>query len=146
MNGFSAVWAIAAIAFVVAEATTSALVSVWFIGGSVAALVASLLGAAAWLQVVIFFVVSGVLLALLRPIAKRSAIRRVPTNADRIIGLEGIVSEPIDDLRGKGAVKVDGKEWSARSSDGSNIPAGSVVRVDRIEGVKVFVTKKEETT
>ena len=146
MNGFSAVWAIAAIAFVVAEAATSALLSVWFIGGSVAALVASLLGAAAWLQVVIFFVVSGVLLALLRPIAKRSAIRRVPTNADRIIGLEGIVSEPIDDLRGKGAVKVDGKEWSARSSDGSNIPAGSVVRVDRIEGVKVFVTKKEETT
>ena len=146
MNGFSAVWAIAAIAFVIVEAATSALVSVWFIGGSVAALVASLLGAAAWLQVVIFFVVSGVLLALLRPIAKRSAIRRVPTNADRIIGLEGIVSEPIDDLRGKGAVKVDGKEWSARSSDGSNVPAGSVVRIDRIEGVKVFVTKKEETT
>ena len=146
MNGFTAVWAIAAIAFVIVEAATSALVSVWFIGGSVAALGASLLGAAPWLQVVIFFVVSGALLALLRPIAKRSAIRRVPTNADRVIGLEGIVSEAIDDLRGVGAVKVDGKEWSARSSDGVNIPAGSVVIIDRIEGVKLFVTKKEETT
>ncbi len=146
MNGFTAVWAIAAIAFVIVEAATSALVSVWFIGGSVAALGASLLGAAPWLQVVIFFVVSGALLALLRPIAKRSAIRRVPTNADRVIGMEGVVSEAIDDLRGKGAVKVDGKEWSARSSDGSKIPAGCVVSVDRIEGVKMFVTKKEEPT
>ncbi len=146
MNGFTAVWAIAAIAFVIVEAATSALVSVWFIGGSVAALGASLLGAAPWLQVVIFFVVSGALLALLRPIAKRSAIRRVATNADRVIGMEGVVSEAIDDLRGKGAVKVDGKEWSARSSDGSKIPAGSVVIIDRIEGVKLFVTKKEETT
>ena len=144
MNGFTSVWAMAAVVFVVVEAATAALVSVWFIGGSVAALVASLLGAAPWLQVVIFFAVSGALLALLRPIAKRSAIRRVPTNADRVIGQEGIVSEPIDGLRGKGAVKVDGKEWSARSTNGANVPAGSVVRVDRIEGVKVFVTKKEE--
>ena len=146
MSGFSIAWSVAVIAFVIAEAVTAALVSVWFIGGSVAALVASLLGAPAWLQVVIFFVVSGVLLALLRPIAKRSAIRRVPTNADRILGLDAVVTEEIDDLHGKGAIRVDGKEWSARSTDGSVIPEGGVVRVDRIEGVKAFVTKKEDNT
>lgn len=144
MDGFSAVWAIAAVAFVLVEAATAALVSVWFIGGSVAALIASLLGASPVVQVFLFFAVSGALLALLRPIAKRSAIHRVPTNADRVIGQDAIVSEAIDDLRGQGAVKVDGKEWSARSSNGANIPAGSAVRVDRIEGVKLFVTKKEE--
>ncbi|MDO4846331.1 MAG: NfeD family protein [Oscillospiraceae bacterium] len=144
MGDYSIVWAVAAVAFVIVEAATSALVSVWFIGGSVAALIASLLGAAPLVQIVLFFVLSGALLALLRPIAKRSAIRRIPTNADRIIGLDGVVTEAIDGLRSKGAIRVDGKEWTARASDGSNIPEGSVVRVDRIEGVKAFVTKKEE--
>lgn len=146
MGEYSIVWAVAAVAFVMVEAATSALVSVWFIGGSVAALIASLLGAAPLVQIVLFFAVSGALLALLRPIAKRSAIRRVPTNADRIIGLDGVVTEAIDGLRSKGAIRVDGKEWTARASDGSSIPEGSVVRVDCIEGVKAFVTKKEETT
>lgn len=145
MNTFSIAWTVAAFAFVAVEAMTAALVSVWFIGGAVAGLIASLLGVSPIVQVVIFFVVSGALLALLRPIAKRSAIHRIPTNADRVIGQEAIVSEAIDDLLGQGVVRVDGKDWSARSSDGTKIPAGSVVRIDRIEGVKLFVTKKEET-
>ena len=144
MNAVSIAWAIAAVAFVAVEAMTAALVSVWFIGGAVAGLIASLLGASPIAQVILFFTVSGALLALLRPIAKRSAIHRVPTNADRVIGQDAIVSEAIDDLLGQGAVRADGKEWSARSTDGTKIPAGSVVRIDRIEGVKLFVSKKED--
>ena len=62
----------------------------------------------------------------------------VPTNADRVLDRIGRVTEPVDDERG--AVIVDGKTWSARSSLGTSIPADAHVRIDRIEGVKLFVT------
>ena len=143
MDGASLFWAAAVIVFVIAEAATAALVSLWFIGGSAAALIAALLGAPIWAQVVLFFAVSGLLLALLRPLAKRNAGQRVATNADRVIGASAIVTETINDLQGTGAVKIDGKEWSARSCDGAIIEVGSVVRIDRIEGVKVFAKKEE---
>ena len=53
--------------------------------------------------------------------------------------MEGVVCEDIDNLAGTGAVKLDGKEWTARSDSGANIPSGSVVKVRRIEGVKLIV-------
>lgn len=144
MDGYSIFWACAAVVFIIAEAATAALVSVWFIGGAVAALVAALFGAPLWVQIALFVVVSGALLAALRPLAKRSAANRERTNADRVVGALGLVTERIDAIAGTGAVKVDGKEWSARSVRGGVIDAGEVVRVERIEGVKVFVTEKEE--
>ena len=143
MDGYSIFWACAAAVFIIVEALTAALVSVWFIGGAVAALVAALLGAPLWLQIALFAVVSAALLAALRPLAKKSAANRERTNADRILGARGVVTETIDPLQGTGAAKIDGKEWSARSVSDGVIAAGSVVRVERIEGVKVFV--KEET-
>ena len=108
--------------------------------GALAALVSALFGAAIWLQVVWFFAVSLLTLWLTRPIAlKYLNGRRVATNADRVLGAEGVVSEDIDNIAGTGAVKLDGKEWTARSDTGLNISKGSIVVVRRIEGVKLIV-------
>ena len=63
------------------------------------------------------------------------------TNADRAIGQETQVTEDIDNIHGKGAVVIRGVTWTARSEDGSIIPAGTMVKVLRIEGVKVFVER-----
>ena len=49
----------------------------------------------------------------------------------------------VDNIRGTGTVKLGGIEWSARSTDGTPIEEGKIVRVDRIEGVKAFVTVVE---
>ena len=79
-------------------------------------------------------------LAAVRPLAKKHLNSRVePTNADRVIGAEAQVTEDIDNIHGKGAVVIRGMAWSARSHDGRPIPADTMVRVLRIEGVKVFV-------
>lgn len=64
-----------------------------------------------------------------------------PTNADRYIGLEGIVEETVDNTDGTGIVKVAGSTWTARSSDGSRIEKGSNITVDKIDGVKLMVSK-----
>ena len=113
---------------------------IWFVCGSVAALLATFLGAALWLQVVLFLSVSAITLAATRPLVRKMSAKAVPTNLDRAIGSAARVTEEIDNDAGTGAVYVDGKTWSARSSDGSPIPMGAKVVVDRMEGVKLFVT------
>ena len=142
---FTVLWLIALIVFAVGEAITVGLTSVWFAVGALGALIAAGFGAALWLQVVVFLALSGVTLLLVRPLARKYFIpRRVATNADRILGQEGIVTEDIDNLEAKGQVKVSGTVWSARSQrDEVPIPAGTRVRILRIEGVKVFVAPAE---
>ena len=115
------------------------MVSIWFVCGAVAALLAAFLGAALWLQIALFLVVSAVTLAATRPLVKKMKTEAVPTNLDRAIGSAARVTEDIDNDAGTGAVYVDGKTWTARSSNGSVIPIGTRVTVERMEGVKLYV-------
>ena len=139
-------WLAAMLIFLMAEASTVALISVWFAAGALTALIAALLGAGIRLQITLFLLVSSVLLLLLRKIVRRFIIPRTPrTNVDSVIGSVGIVKTPIDNVAAVGKVEIAGMEWTARSSSGEPIPAGLRIRVDRIEGVKVFVSPAEES-
>lgn len=144
------IWLGAAVVFGILEAMTAGLISVWFVAGAVAAMVAAMLEADVMVQAGVFIVVSALALALTRPLVRRwTQTRTVATNADRVLGQTAKVTEAVDNDNSMGAVYVDGKTWSARSSDGSVIPAGTRVQVERMEGVKLFVStceKKEETT
>lgn len=142
-NVEAVVWIAAIVIFGVMEALTAGLTSIWFVLGSVAGLIAGLCGAPVWLQVVLFFAVSIVALLATRPlVAKYVAKDTVATNADRVLGAAARVTETIDNTVPTGAVYVDGKTWSARSESGSVIPVDAMVRVTRMEGVRLFV--KEE--
>ena len=139
------VWLVLMLVFLIAEGATAAMVSLWFVLGSLAALIASLLGGEVWLQFVVFFLVSAVSLALLRPLTRKFVNPRITsTNVNALPGTKGLVSEAIDNVRGQGQVKLSGVVWTARSSDGQPIPEGALVRVDRIEGVKAFVSPVRE--
>ena len=142
------IWLGLTLAFAAAEAVSVGLTSVWFAAGALSALIAALLHAPLWAQLALFIGVSLACLGAVRPLARRYLNSRVvPTNADRVIGSEARVTEDIDNIQGKGAVIVGGVTWTARSEGGAPIPAGSLVRIERIEGVKVFVQpceKKEE--
>ena len=138
-------WLAALALFCLAEAATNTLVSIWFIGGALIAGVISFFGAPVWLQVTVFFVVSTGLLLLLRPLTRRYVNPKiVATNARSNIGKNAVVTEPIDNLRNKGAVAIGGLEWSARSVDGSLIEKDAVVVIRSIEGVKVCVELVKE--
>ena len=134
------VWAVLIVAFCILEGVTAQLVSIWFVFGSVAALIAQLLGASLLIQVIVFIAVSIVALLITRPIVKKKLNTKTEkTNADRCIGMQGVVTEVIDNLAPTGQVKVDGKVWTARSSTGENIPEDTVVTVEKIDGVKLIV-------
>ncbi len=133
-------WFAAFIIFVVAEIATVALVSIWFALGSLAALIAAALGLGVWIQVVLFFVVTALVLALLRPFVKKHInVNLHPTNADRVIGMVCKVTEDIDNIAGTGAVTVDGKIWTARSRDGETIAKDALVKPVAIQGVRLIV-------
>lgn len=137
----SVVWLGLLAVFAVLEGVTAALVSVWFCAGALAALLCSVLTPNLSLQIFLFFLVSVASMLALRSLARRYVLpHRVPTNADRVIGREAVVTEDIDNLAGKGAALVFGVAWTARSETGEPIPKGTVVTVRRIEGVKLFVS------
>ena len=141
------VWLGLLVAFLVVEAACPIhLVSIWFAAGSLAALVVWWLHGPLWLQILVFLVVSGGLLAALWPIAKKYLNPRITaTNVDSVIGSIGIVTSAIDNIEAHGQVKLNGMEWTARSTTGEPIAEHTRVRVDKIEGVKVFVTPVEVT-
>ena len=120
------IWILAAVVFGVLEGITAQLVSIWFVLGAVAAAVAAACGGAVWLQGVLFVAVSVVALLEWMPDA-------------RCVGRTGVFLEDIDNLAATGQVRVCGSVWSARSTDGAPIAAGTTVVVDRIEGVKLMV-------
>ncbi len=135
-------WIIAMVVFLVIEAVTVGIVSVWFAIGALFAMVTAMLGANLWVQITVFLIVSAIALYFTRPLVKKFVNNKVePTNADMLIGKECRVVETIDNLSGTGAVYVDGKTWTARTVDEEIIPEGQLVKAERIEGVKLIVSK-----
>ena len=139
------IWLALMVIFLIVEAACAIhLVSIWFAVGSLVAMVVSLLSGPVWLQILLFAVVSGGLLACLWPFAKRFLKPQLTmTNVDSLIGSQGYVTADIDNVHAQGQVKLGGMEWTARSTDGSPIPVGTLITVDRIEGVKAFVSPAE---
>lgn len=132
-------WIAAIVLFAVIELLTYQLVSIWFVGGSIAGLIAQLCGGDLWVQVIAFTVVSAALLVLTRPAVKKIQGKKINTNIDELIGKDAIVTRDINNIQGEGEAKVNGNTWTARSVDGSEIPEGKIVKVKKIEGVKLIV-------
>lgn len=133
-------WIVLSSACLILEVATVNLVSIWFVAGGVAAIIAAALGASAPVQIGVFIVVTAICLIFTMPAARRLLQKsKSATNSDRIIGKEAVVTEEIDNIKGTGQVKVLGSVWSALSGDESVIPEGSKVEVSEIRGVRAVV-------
>ena len=142
MNTF--IWLGLMVLFLAIEAATVTMVSLWFAGGALVAMVVSLLGGGFPWQTGVFLVVSTVLLALLRPMARKHFTPKLTkTNVDSVIDAQGYVTSDIDNVAATGTVKLGAMEWTARSATGEKISTGTLVKVEKIEGVKAFVTPVE---
>ena len=136
----TAIWGVLIIVFLVLEAVTVGLASIWFAIGAVCALLSAVMGAPVWLQIVWFIIISAATLAVTRPLVKKYVnAKSQATNADRLIGQTCRVTERIDNLSGTGTVFIDGKTWSARTVDGGAVEAEALVVVRGISGVKLMV-------
>ena len=144
MEYMAIVWFALLVAFLIMESASVSLVSLWFAVGALVALVLSLLQVDLWIQITVFLAVSVLLLACLRSVVKKYLKPRiVKTNVDSVIGSTGLVTQTIDNVKAEGQVKLGAMYWTARSASGEPIAEGTLIRVERIEGVKAFVVPAE---
>ena len=135
-------WFVLMIVFIFMETNTVSLVSIWFALGALVSMIAAIFGVGFWVELILFVAVSAVALAALRPVTKKYFTPKITkTNVDSLVGQQGLITAAVDNVQGCGTVKLGGIEWTARSTDGAPIPEGKLVTVDRIEGVKAFVTE-----
>ncbi len=133
------IWLIAVIAFIILEAVTYQMLSVWFVIGAIGGLIASLTGVDFWVQMTVFLAISLILLIAFRPIALKKLKTDFKTNADAVIGKKVTITKEADNISGIGEGKLDGMVWTVRSESGKALAIGDVAEVKRIEGVKLIV-------
>ncbi|MGI6012533.1 MAG: NfeD family protein [Ruminococcus sp.] len=140
----SVVWLVLLVVLIAIEIITLGLSTIWFAGGALVAFIAALFHAPVTVQVILFLIVSILLLVFTRPVAVKYLNHgRVKTNVESLIGKRAVVSETIDNIRSAGHVTVNGLEWMARSrDDGEIIEKEEIVRIIRVEGVKLIVEKE----
>lgn len=148
MNWAAIIWLGLMVAFLITEAVCPFhLVSIWFAAGALVAVFVSLLGGPVWLQITLFMIVSVALLAALWPLVRKLITPKITkTNIDSVLGSTGLVTVAIDNVTAVGQVKLGAMYWTARSTSGEKIPEGTLIRADRIEGVKVYVSPVEVPT
>ncbi len=142
----SLIWLIAVIVFIVVEAMTLDLTSIWFAVGGLAAMFADIQGWSVVVQLGVFILTTALSLLLLRKFAKEHFNRRtVRTNADRIIGMTGVVTEAVNNEKSVGQAKIAGQIWTVRSLESERtIAVGEQIVVCEISGVKAIVLPKKE--
>lgn len=135
-------WLVVVVLLAIIEASTVNLVSIWFVISGLVALIVSLFTEAFYIQFGVFVLLGIILLVITKPaMNKMLKEKETKLNLERIIGMEGIVTEKIEKNK-IGEVKVDGKLWSAISD--VKIQVNSVVKAVSIEGVKLVVEKVQE--
>ena len=139
------IWLAIFVVLIGIEAATMALTTIWFAGGAIVAFFLALMGVGKYVQMAVFFIVSCALLFFTRPFALRYVNKKtVKTNVEELTGKKARVTEEIDNDLAKGAAILSGQEWTARSTDGDRIPAGTMVTVDSVKGVKLMVGRIKE--
>ncbi len=137
------VWIGITVFSIIFEAITVTLVTIWFIPGAITATIFSLVGLPLWAQITAFLALSVLCLIFLMPIVRKK--RFVHTNADSVIGKKAVVTDRIDNIAGAGACKIDGRVWTARSSDEkTTFEEGEIAVVKEIRGVKLILEKVKE--
>jgi membrane protein implicated in regulation of membrane protease activity len=137
-------WLIAAVVFGVGEVATLGFFLAPFAGGALIAAIVTGLGAGTAAGWAVFLVVSVILLAALRPLARshRRQPPRLRTGTAALVGRSGMVVERIANDEGVGCVRIDGEVWTARSYDDDEvIEAGKRVQIVEIRGATALVTE-----
>ena len=140
-------WLVVMILFLILEMITISLVSIWFVGGSLAAFLVSFAVSNIWIEAGVFLGVSLVLLLLIRPMARKLGVKQkdqIRSGAQALVGKRALVTETIDNLHATGAVQVNGQFWSAKAVDDDEIiRKDTVVMISEVDGVRLTVKKLE---
>lgn len=135
-------WLVIVILLAVIEFSTVNLVSVWFIASGIVTIFVSLVTDNFFIQFGVFAILGALLMILTKPLLDKTIKEhKEKLNLDRVMGMEGIVTEEIKPNM-VGEVKVDGKRWSAIANE--VIKVDTIVKINGIDGVKLVVENVEK--
>ena len=139
------IWLIAAGVFLILEIFTMGFLVFWLSIGCLFAMLVSFVTDSLIIQTTVFVLSSGLLIFATKPLVKKFAEKdNTKTNVYSLTGKKAIVTEDIDWATGSGQIKIEGQVWSAKTKEQVNIPKGTEVEIESIEGVKAFVKPLEE--
>lgn len=134
------IWLIASGVFFIIEIFTVGFLIFWLGVGSLIAMLVSFFTDSIIAQTAVFVISSGLLIFATKPLVKKFSKKdSVPTNVYSIVGKKAVVIEDINWAKGTGLIKSEGEIWSAKTKDQIDIPKGTEVEIENIEGVKAFV-------
>lgn len=144
MFNVSLIWLIAVVVFLVLEAVTYQLISIWFVFGAAAGLISSFVTDNFYIEMGVFLAVSILMLSILRPLSLKLVRKQdFKSNVESLIGKTVFITQEVNNLHNSGQGKVNGMYWTVRSDGDKQIPAGEVARIVRIEGVKLIVSSSK---
>lgn len=139
----SIIWLVLIIIGVVTEIASLGLTSIWFAVAALISFILAKLGVSVIVQVIVFIVATALMLFYTKPIAKKYLkIGQHKTNAEALIGQTAKVTEQIDNINGTGKVFINGMFWTARTPNEEIIDETEIVKIIKIEGVKLIVTRE----
>ena len=134
------IWLIASDVFFIIEIFTVGFLIFWLGIGALLAMLISFLTNNIIIQTAVFVISSGILIFATKPLVnKLTKTETVPTNVYSVVGKKGIVIEDINYSTGTGQIKSEGEVWSAKTNEQINIPKGTEIEIESIDGVKVIV-------
>lgn len=134
-------WLAIVVCLAILEMATLSLVSIWFIISGLLSMIASLFIDNVTIQIAIFVIFGLIFMLLTRKFVKKAVPKKEKTNIDRIVGMDGIVTEKIT-KNYPGEVKVDGKRWTAVANE--TIDKDTIVKIMEINSTKLTVKRMEE--
>ncbi len=126
------------------EVLTPGFLVMWFGVSFIVAAIPVYLKAPFWVVMLTYAATLLVLTVFVRKIFAGAGQRTEKTGPAALMGEEAVVVEVIDAVQGTGRVRAGKEVWSAISEDGSSIEVDRIVRIKRIDGVKLVVAKKEK--
>ena len=137
---YGLLWLAAVVIFIVLEAATNQMICLWFVVGSICAMISSIAGAQFGFQMTIFILVSLISLVCFRRVTlKHIKGKELKTNADGLIGRQILITEDVDNIKGTGQGKINGLSWAVRTESDKELKAGDIATIKRISGVKLIV-------
>lgn len=137
------IWVVAAIIFAIIEIYTPTFFIIWFSVGSIAAAITSIFTDNIIIQLAVFTVISLLLILCTKKLADKTILKQksFKTNSDKLIGKTAKITQAIDPIEGTGRAIVSGESWKATTNDGSKIEKDETVKINKIDGVTLIVSK-----
>lgn len=139
------IWLIASGVFIIIEIFTIGFLFFWLAIASLISMLVSFITDSIIIQTAVFVISSALLIFATKPLVDKFAKKdKTATNVYSLIGKKAIVIKEIDWASGKGQIKIEGEVWSAKTNEQVNIPKGTEVEIESIDGVKAFVKPIKE--